>query len=364
MKKSGSLLRAMWPLAIIIVLAGAWSIYWYIASEKAKESFARYIEKNRRGGIEITCTDARWGGFPYQFTLNCSSLSAQGERGGIKLDFSGKAVRAVALAYSPFHLIVEVDGPFSFAGEDKAQSRTEVSSTGKPLRASLKLKLDPNRADQMSVEVKDQSGTITITGPGDGGATAPVPYTLSNVTIHSRFAAPPNGDNAPFDIAVSVQNLVYGPDQSTLFGTEPLRIETASIDANITALPFKPGLIFTERARRWQQGGGELTVRSLDSTSNFLTGASSGSLRLDNLGRLNGKLEWRVTGFDDLMARLLNAGLIDKSAATVADTILTVLGKPDENKPGLKLKTILKDGKLYFGPFKVSTIPPLYGTTE
>ncbi len=360
MRKPGSLSRALWPLAIMLVLAGAWSIYWYIASEKAKESFARYIEKNRRGGIEITCADAHWGGFPYRFELNCSSLAANGERGGIKLDFSGKAVRAVALAYSPLHLIVEIDGPFTFSGEDSTRARTEVMSAGKPLRASLKLKLNPNRADQVSIEVKDQSGTIKMSGTEDTTDTAPVPYTLSNVTIHSRFAAPPSGDIAPFDIAVSIQDLVYGPDQSTLFGTEPLRIEAASIDANITTLPFKPGLTFTERARRWQQGGGKLTVRSLDSTSNFLTGASSGSLHLDDLGRLNGKLEWRVTGFDDLMTRLLNAGLIDKSAATVADTILTVLGKPDENKPGLKLKTILKDGKLYFGPFKVSTIPPLY----
>lgn len=360
MKKPGSFLRAVWPLTILVVLAGAWSIYWYIASEKAKESFAKYIEKNREGGIEITCADAAWGGFPYRFELNCTSLSARGERGGIKLDFSGSAVRAVALAYNPMHLIVEIDGPFSFAGEDDAQARTEISSNGKPLRASLKLKLDPNRADQMSVEVKDQTGTIKTTRPDDAVPAAPVPYTLGRAIVHSRFAEPPSGDVAPFDIAVSISGLVYGPDRSTLFGTEPLRIEKASIDANITALPFKPGLTFAERARLWQQGSGELTVRGLDSTSNFLTGASAGTLRLDETGRVNGKLEWRVTGFDDLMARLLNAGLVDESAANVADTILTVLGKPDESKPGLKLKTILKDGKLYFGPFKVSTLPPLY----
>lgn len=359
MRKSRFLLRALWPVASLAVLAFAWCIYWYIASEKAKESFAKYIEKNRRAGIEITCADARWGGFPYRFELRCSSLSATGERAGIAIDFSGKSVRAVALAYSPLHLIVEIDGPFSFSGADRAGSRTEVVSSGKPLRTSLKLKLNPNRADQMSVEVRDQSGTITTSTP-DGGPAAPVPYTLENITIHTRFAAPPDGDVAPFDVAATVRQIVYGPDQSTLFSTEPLRIETASIDANITALPFKPGLTFEERARRWQEGGGELTVRNLDSASNFLTGTSSGKLALDAKGRLNGKLEWRVSGFDDLMARLLNAGLIEEKAAAVADTILTVLGKPDENKPGLKLKTILKDGKLYFGPFKVSTIPPLY----
>ena len=360
MKKPGSLLRAVWPLAILFALAGAWSIYWYIASEKAKESFARYIEKNRQDGIEIVCDDAAWGGFPYRFELNCTSLSAHGERGGIELDFSGRAVRAVALAYDPMHLIIEIDGPFSFTGEDRIGARTEINSDGKPLRASLKIKLDPNRADQMSVEIKDQKGTLKTTGAEDTVPAAPVPYTLDRVIIHSRFAAPPSGEVAPFDIAMNISSLIYGPDKSTLFGTEPLRIENASIDANITALPFQPGLTFAERARLWQQGGGELTVRSLDSTSNFLTGASAGALRLDEMGRVNGKLEWRVTGFDDLMARLLNAGLIDKSAASVADTILTVLGKPDENKPGLKLKTILKNGKLYFGPFKVSTIPPLY----
>ena len=362
MSNSHSRFRALWPLAAVVAVAAAWSIYWYIASEKAKQSFAKYVERNRLAGIEINCRDGVWGGFPFRFELRCTSLSAQGERGGIAIDFSGKAVRAVALAYKPLHLIVEVDGPFAFSGEDRTRARTEIISDGKPLRASLKFKLTPNRADQVSVEIKDQTGTITLFDPESDVKAAPVPYTLRRVNIHARFAAPPEGDTAPFDVAGTVEDLVYGPDDSSLFGTEALRVETASIDANITALPYKGGAPFPDRARKWQEGGGELTVHSLTSQSNFLTGRSAGALALDADGRLNGKLEWTVSGFDDLMVRLLNAGLIEEKAAAVADTILTVLGKPDEEggNPGLKLKTILKEGKLYFGPFRVARIPPLY----
>lgn len=356
-------MRALWPLAGVLAAAAAWSVYWYIGAEKAKQSFAKYIEKNRRDGIEITCGDAVWGGFPYRFDLTCTSLAARGERGGLAIAFSGKAVRATALAYRPLHLIVEIDGPFAFSGADGTGVRTEIVSRGPALRASFKLKLNPDRADQVSIDVKDQTGTITRSGPGRGD-TEPVPYTLSRVNIHYRFAAAPQDGVAPFDVAGTVTDLVYGPDGSTLFGAEPLRIEAASIDATITALPYKGGRTFAERARAWQADGGEITVRRLDSRSNFLTGASAGTLALDDRGRLDGKLDWRVSGFDELMTRLLNAGLINDEAAAVADTILTVLGKPDGTKPGLKLKTVLKEGKLYFGPFKVSTVPPLFPAPE
>lgn len=361
MPKSRSPLRAVWPLAVVLVIAAAWCLYWYIGWEKAKQSFADYVEKNARAGIEIDCADALWGGFPFRFELRCASLAARGARGSVDIDFAAGPVAAVALAYNPFHLIVELDGPVTLALTDRADQRFELASRGRPLRASIAIATRPNRADQVSLEARDQSGTVNLTEPED--ATTPaVPFTLDRLVLHTRYAAPPVDEVAPFDVAAGLEGLVYGPDRSTLFGAEPLRIETASLDANITALPYRGGQKFSQRAKAWQQGDGVLTVRRLGSVSNFLTGTGKGALRLDDKGLLNGKLEWRVSGFNDLMTRLLNAGLIEEKAATAADTILNVLGEPESegDNPGIGLKTILKEGKLYFGPFRVSTIKPLF----
>lgn len=360
MPQSRSLFRAFWPLALVLVIAAIWCTYWYIAREKAKQSFATYVEKNQRAGIAIACSEERWAGFPFRFELHCNSLQVVSTKRALPFVFSTAELHAVALAYNPFHLIAEMQGPFSLTTLPGTQDATVISSSGKPMTASIKVKLNPNRADQVSILANDQTGTVTHAGQTDG--TPPTPYTLQHFNLHSRFADAPVDGVAPFDFDISLEQLVYGPDRSTLFGKQPLRIDKASTNATITALPYKGGQSFAERARRWQDGGGELTIHALKSVSNFLTGTAKGALKLDTEGRLNGKLEWTVSGFDDLMARLRTAGVIEENAAAAADTLLTLLGKADPKAeiPGLKLKTILKEGKLYFGPFKIAVVPPLF----
>ena len=359
MPHSRSFFRAIWPLALVLVIAAGWSLYWYIGSEKAKDSFAKYLDKNRRAGIEIDCTGAAWSGFPFRFELTCSKLKVVSSKRALPFTLETGALHAVALAYNPFHLISEMQTPLTLTLQPGTADEVVISSQGAPLRTSARVKLSPRRADQVSLLATDQTGTVHHTGDPTA---APRPYTLERANLHSRFAEPPVAGVAPFDFALTVTDLVYGPDGTVLFGKEPLRVEEIELDGSITALPFKAGLNFAERAEKWQAGGGELSVRKLKSISNFLTGISSGAIALDGDGRLNGKLEWTVSGFDDLMARLRTAEIINEKAAAAADTLLTLLGKSDKDAevPGLKLKTILKEGKLYFGPFRIAEIPPVF----
>lgn len=361
MTLSGSSRRILLPLALVLVVAACWSIYWYIASEKAKQSFAKYVEKNRQAGIEIDCAEPVWGGYPFRFELDCRALKATARRGGVDIDFAAAATSAVALAYNPFHLIVDLAGPISLTVKAESGRSTRIVSNGKPLRASMKLERNPNRADQVSVLAQALTGTITRSGGPDGGEET-VPFTVGRLNLHWRFAGEPVGKIAPFDIALDMTDYVYGPDTSTLFRTEPLRVETASMAASMTAVPFAKGQTFSQRARTWHRGGGRVAVEKFNFTSNFLTGKSSGNLNLDAEGRLNGKLEGRVSGFDEFLARLETAGIIKKNQAAIADTLMSVLGKPDQEnaKPSIKITTTFKKGKLYFGPFKVAEIPPLF----
>lgn len=361
MTPSGSARRMLLPLVLVLIIAAGWSLYWYIASEKAKQSFADYLEKNRAAGIDIVCAQPVWGGYPFRFELACSTLSAAGKRAGVEVDFAGGNTKAVALAYNPFHLIIDITGPVSLSIKGRTGQQTEIVSNGKPLRTSIKLKTRPNRADQASVLAQALTGTITQTEvPGDAGEA--VPFTVERLNLHSRFTAAPINDVAPFDVAADIAGYVYGPDTSRLFGTEPLRIETASLTANITSLPIAKGLTFSTRARQWRQQNGVLSVKDFTFTSNFLTGSGSGDINLDEEGRLNGVLEGTVSGFDAFLKRLETAGIIKENHAAIADTLMAVLGKPDQSadKASLKVRTTFKKGKVYFGPFKVATVPPLY----
>jgi len=361
MKFSGTARRMLLPLALVIVIATGWSLYWYIASEKAKQSFTDYLEKNRATGVDIVCAHPVWGGFPFRFELTCDRLGAAGLRAGVQVDFAGGKTNAVALAYNPFHLIVEISGPVSLTVIGRTGYQTHIASNGKPLRTSLKLKTQPTRADQVSVLAQNLSGTITQT-PIPGGASETVPFSVERLNLHTRFTAPPIDDIAPFDVAADVSGFVYGPDASKLFGTEPLRIETASMTANITSLPIAKGLTFATRTRQWHDQKGVLSVKEFTFTSNFLTGASSGDVNLDSKGLLNGRLEGSVSGFDAFLKRLETAGVIKENHAAIADTLMSVLGKPKQSPAdaSINVRTTFKQGKVYIGPFKVVTVPPLF----
>jgi len=357
-----SRLRLFLPLAALLVMALAWCSYWYIASEKAKQSFAKNIEKNRAAGIEITCEQPLWGGFPYRFTLKCDRLVISGRKKVANFDISTGTFTAVAMAYNPRHLIGEIQSPITVALTGRDGGDVAIAATGQPVRMSVVGKSKPKRPDQISLQFDSMKGTVTETHKTNASIEI-VPFEIGHLNVHTRYAAVPADGRAPFDVAVITRNLSYGPDtRSPLLIKEALEVDEGTFSAHITAVPLETRPNFSTWARDWHDGGGRLTVHDLKVASNFFTGSSRGDLELDRKGRLNGTLEGSVSGFDDLLERLETADILKKKEAAVADTIMTLLGKSDKSDtaPGLKVKTILKKGKLYFGPFKLTNIPPLF----
>ena len=354
--------RLFLPFVALLVVAFAWCIYWYIALEKAKQSFAKTIDKNREAGIEIVCEQLRWGGFPYRFTVHCDGLAISGSRKVADFNIKTGAFAAVAMAYNPQHLIGEIAGPISVALTGRDGGDIAIAAAGEPVRMSVVGRTKPNRPDQVSLQFDKLKGTVTEKLELSGSILI-VPFEIGHLNVHTRYAAVPADGRAPFDVAVSTRDLSYGPDtRSPLLAKEALEVDEGAFSAHITAVPLKPRPNFATWARDWHDGGGRLTVHDLKVVSNFFTGSSRGDLELDRKGRLNGKLEGSVSGFDDLLERLENADILKKKEAAVADTIMTLLGKSGDpaTEPGLKVKTILKKGKLYFGPFKLTKIPPLF----
>lgn len=357
-----SRLRLFLPFVALLVVALAWCSYWYIASQKAKQSFAKEIDKNRAAGIEVTCDQERWGGFPFRFTVRCDRLVISGRQKVADFDIRTGSFAAVAMAYNPRHIIGEIETPITVALTGRSGDDVAIAAAGQTVRMSVIGKSNPNRPDQISLQFDNLKGTVTETHKTTASIEI-VPFEIGHLNVHTRYAAAPADGRAPFDVAVITRDLSYGPDtRSPLLIKEALEVNEGRFSARITAVPLNTRPNFSTWARDWHEGGGRLTVHDLKVASNFFTGTSRGDLELDGEGRLNGTLEGSVTGFDDLLARLENADILKKKEAAVADTVMTLLGKSGDpaTEPGLKVKTILKKGKLYFGPFKLTRIPALF----
>ncbi|HUR42849.1 MAG TPA: DUF2125 domain-containing protein [Aestuariivirga sp.] len=75
------------PLTAIIVLSTVWSIYWYVARQRA-ELFAQ--------GLSLLCASENWGGYPLRFEFSCISPTVNFSSG---LTVRSAALFAVAQAY-------------------------------------------------------------------------------------------------------------------------------------------------------------------------------------------------------------------------------------------------------------------------
>jgi hypothetical protein len=65
--------KMLLPLILVLVLAMAWSIYWFVAIGWPRTRLQSEREKLAGQGVSLTCTEESWGGFPFRFEFTCSS---------------------------------------------------------------------------------------------------------------------------------------------------------------------------------------------------------------------------------------------------------------------------------------------------
>ena len=111
---------------------------------------------------------------------------------------------------------------------------------------------------------------------------------------------------------------------------------------------------------RWRRSGGRLDVANVTLTKGPLSLAAAGTLGLDELHRVRGRLDADLGGFEPLARRFG----VPLQAVAVGGLLAGLLGpQPAPAGPpgGVKLPIALADGSVSVGPFKTGLrLPPLY----
>ncbi|MEW5422327.1 DUF2125 domain-containing protein [Amorphus sp. 3PC139-8] len=173
--------RMLIMLAVVLVIAVAWSVFWFVAAAYSERLYLQIVDQGIEQDVAFDCVDRRIEGYPFRIELRCgegTSLTtpdATIELGGLT---------AVALIYDPWHAITELsapavvsEGPFdpttitwslahaSVAISDGALERLSISieqpraepSELPPLVADLAeihLRSDPNSNEAVNVAVR------------------------------------------------------------------------------------------------------------------------------------------------------------------------------------------------------------------
>lgn len=295
--------RMLLPLLVVLALAAAWSVYWLVAASAARNTFDERMAFAAERGQRLDCASETWGGYPFRFEFTCDKPVVTDKALGV---ISSGRLRAVAMAYNPWHVLVLVDGPTIFTPND----RPPLTLNHHTILTSLQF-ADGASDPEVSVEIPDAD----LVGW----------FQAREVLLFTR--PQPDGTTG---VAISTSEANYQPT-----GRPPLPVATGSLVGSLGS-------------------DGLLKVDSIELQEGSVIYKGAGELGLDSQHRLSGLLATETNDFDGLM-RILEPHL-DMTPQQFAGfrTMAGLLARTS------KVNITARDGLLYVGPVKVVDLVPLY----
>ncbi|KAA0072669.1 DUF2125 domain-containing protein [Tardiphaga sp. P9-11] len=387
--------RRLWPIfilpVIIVVLAAAWSGFWFYAASKVAENVDIWRAREAAAGRVYDCANRSVSGFPFRLEVRCSGVSVSltsqtATQNATQIPITAKLGEIVVVAqiYTPRLLIAEFTAPAVLS--DRGQPAM-VMNWGSARSSITGLPGTPDSADIVFDDVSLDRFSGSVQAP-----TA----RAKHVELHGRTAASSTPDKPVIETALQITS-------GSIADVHP--ILAAPFDADIRALLSglkdispKP---WPQRFRELQAAGGRVEIVQSRVQQGEIISLATGSLGLTAAGNLDGELQMTVAGLDKAVTalgidKLLEVGVpqetLDRLAPGVrSQDVNNILGALDraipglgnfarrnagaglaagvnsigspatlEGKPARSFPLKFVDGAVFLGPLRVAQIPPLF----
>jgi hypothetical protein len=357
------------PLIIVLLLAAAWSGFWFYAVDRAEGMLAEWRAREARAGRSYTCEQQSTGGFPFRFELACSPASADFASNEPKVAFKATDFRVVGQVYDPTLLIAEIGAPLTIAvaGEQPVRARwslLQISVRGRPpMPERVSMALDQPTVDRP-----------------DGQAGDPL-LRAKRIELHGRVASGSVRDRPVLDLAATLAGFV-APTLHPMM-QQPVDV---SMVGTLRGLDNLRPLSLPARLRQLQAAGGRLEIKQARFQQGEVLAVAAGSLGLTAAGRLDGELNVTAAGLDKVLPKLgidqlmpsqealaPAFGALDRlipglgrvardKAGTGLAVGLALIGRPAEleGRKALALPLRFVDGAVFLGPVRVGAVAPLF----
>jgi hypothetical protein len=361
------------PTVGLVVLAAAWTGFWYFSAGKAQASLDEWRTREANAGRVYRCGEESFGGYPFRIEMHCRN--PQVEDRGTGLALRSNDLMAVAQVWDPTLLISEISGPLTVA-----------PFGGEP---TMTMKWTLAQASLRGLPVSSQRVSIVVDKPGLTSSDSSVLASADHLEFHARRAADSTSENPALDIALDFTHFLSPPMGS---------YAAVSTDAHIVGVlrgigDFTPKPV-AAKLRELQANNGRLELTTARFQQGDLVATATGAVSLTPRGTLNGEVQLTVNNFakllqvlgvDRMVAQVVSPAALEKlapgldrlvpglgnalrgntgaaSGGVAAIGAAAVGGKQTELEGQRALTMLLRlvDGVAYLGPLKVGQIPPLY----
>ena len=322
-------------LAALVVIAGAYTVYWFVVAGQIKNSVDAWAQSERADRIDVSWQGVTVRGFPIAF----------------RVELDRAALRDNAVSPSPELNIPIVSGtarPWDFADwRLRAQAGFSVELAGAGERAPVKL--TARMADGV-VSVEPEGGWNLWLGLRDAAIDAANRVRIS--TVDGWVFVPRKHTDAALGLALNFRQ-VHLP-----IPVEPLGDTIEQLDFDVTVKGGFPSGKLAQAAAAWRDAGGTIELDNLQLSWGGLGAAATGTVALDQDLQLIGGFSGAIQGYDKVLTALVQNGHMRATDAGLARIALTMLAKagPD-GKPEIKTAFTIQNGQMFLGPAKLGRAP-------
>lgn len=337
--------RWIWtPLALVLVLAAAWSAFWFYAARRAERDLDAFLAREAKAGRVYTCASRGVGGYPFRVEVRCTEPTAElRDPGSPAVTVRARDFVAIGQIYTPDLVLAEITGPLTVS---RAGDSDVLSFDWRLMQASVRA--HAGRPERVSIAL-DQPKL------DEGVSESPRPLgRAKHVEFHARVSPGSDPANPVLDVATSIEDAVVAVPG---FSPQPMGAQGTAVLRGLHDLAPKP---WTERLRDWQAANGRLEISGLRITRGDTLALAKGDLGLTGEGRLDGTVNVTATGVEPVAELLLGPTEARTQAAILAGLRLLGGRAEIEGKRAVVLPLRFRNGVATLGPVPVGKIPPLF----
>lgn len=325
----------------VLVLAGcgAYTAYWFHVAGQLRKGVEDFAALRRAEGWRLDHRDIALFGFPAEIGLDLGALSLATPSG---ISWASDGVRLRVPGLDPMRPLLELGTSHQLALGDGW--RGIVTSAG----TTLRLRVD---GDGDLHAFAFEAGRAILEQPGAG------PLSAERLVITYEWLNPPDpGHEKPSaHFGLEARGVEMSLPPHLPFSR---RLDLVQVDGRIMGtIPDGPPL---SALAAWSNAGGNMELDRLVVEWPPLTLEADGTFAFDPALQPLIATTARVRGWKEMLARLVEAKMVEPGMASAAEMLLAILARPDpQGRPTLTLAVTLQDGDLYAGQVKLMKLPPL-----
>ncbi len=330
-------------VSLLVLVGAAWSGLWIFVEREAARWVDAWIGAEATQGRVWTCPQRTITGYPFALVLSCRDPVFAGQALGQGVRGSLAALTVTASLFHPRGLTLDLLAPFAYRTAD---ARVDVTGAWTALHATL----SGSPAIRALTLRGSDVGVDGRFGQGDrqGGRAA---------SLDATFTLAPDGADPTLDFAITVGAMAVPPIDALLGGATPADV---ALGGRLDQARADDARSPEELMERWRRAGGHVDFATARLTRGVSQVSATGSLRLDDAHRPQGRLDARFVGMEPILARFGIGG----NLVGVGSLLGSLFGghAAARTEPGtLALPINLTNGRVAVGPIRTSLqLPPLY----